>query len=512
MSRKKSVLSETENRGGTVWFPGDYSELRDLSQELKKKTIEAEAKKDAEANIPAVDSKEPQGMEAVIFQKTINGCGQLSNQFSGMVDNCLNFIKTSNHVEFEFEDSNSDREGDEIVEDLEEELGGLLSNNQKDLHDTQADLYDTRQRLLNFKEDNHLDREAKYPDSIWLVAGIIAMLILAETILNGVMFRDVADGLLGGIFLAVLLSLVNVGLGLIMGFFGIRYALKRGEKTGGQKAFGISIIVVIASLGAFLNLLVAHYRETAVNFDGLSAVKPMESMMNAPFAFEDPKAIILLLFGFLVLFVAAYEGFSRISDRYPGYKEVDLAYNEAKLNFEDVLYGLRDQVAERFEAYRAEIQSKIDTEKSKADDAEQSFKKLATEKRNILVSLEQEVQSGNRLLDIYRSTNTRRRMNVVIPRFKDGIDLKHASPDTLVSMEPVEKLVKTIRSAAKKNAPFYKTQLRRTFSYGKEFDEHFNSYLDEAKKTAGERLQLGTGDRMLDLDIISGSVSNSAEA
>ena len=47
------------------------------------------------------------------------------------------------------------------------------------------------------------------------------------------MFKDISDGLVGGFFLAIMLSLVNIASGIVLGFFGLRQLFSNLAAKGG---------------------------------------------------------------------------------------------------------------------------------------------------------------------------------------------------------------------------------------------------------------------------------------
>src|SRR5215470_2100942 len=72
--------------------------------------------------------------------------------------------------------------------------------------------------LENFKAGNRLLRDAHYPSSPTLAFGILAILVLLEAGINGVLFADSSDqGLFGGWLEALVLSVTNVGAAFLFG-------------------------------------------------------------------------------------------------------------------------------------------------------------------------------------------------------------------------------------------------------------------------------------------------------
>ncbi len=77
-----------------------------------------------------------------------------------------------------------------------------------------------RRELSAFVTSNEIHRESDYPDSHILHWAIVVALVVAESIANSYFFSKGSDlGLLGGVFQAFLISVVNIGASLLAGLY-----------------------------------------------------------------------------------------------------------------------------------------------------------------------------------------------------------------------------------------------------------------------------------------------------
>jgi hypothetical protein len=201
------------------------------------------------------------------------------------------------------------------------------------------------------------------------IAILVAILIL-EGCFNALLFKDAqASGLVGGMLVAFGISGVNVLIGVVTGFLGLRYLNhpERPMKVIGGVVAGIGILA-----GLFINLFIAHFRDevelalhqaqAAGSLAGFSMFDiPPGSVIAGMFpnvlGLHSLVAFGLLAIGLTVFAIAVYEGYDRISDRYPGFGRV---WRKERLAYEarqQVRNGVRDDLSDYFTACRAWFES-----------------------------------------------------------------------------------------------------------------------------------------------------------
>lgn len=190
---------------------------------------------------------------------------------------------------------------------------------------------------------------------------ILLFIMLVEGCFNALLFKDAqSSGLLGGLMIAFGISAANVLLGVVGGFFGLRY-LNHPDKA--YKVFGGIIAAAMIGMGIILNFFIAHFRdavEVALHqaqesgslagfsmFD-IAPSAVIAGMFPNIFGLDSLVAIGLLLIGITIFAIAVYEGYDRISDRYPGYGRV---WRKERLAYEQrqaVRNGVRDDLSDYF--------------------------------------------------------------------------------------------------------------------------------------------------------------------
>lgn len=180
----------------------------------------------------------------------------------------------------------------------------------------------------HFRFENGLTRPAKYPPSHFVHIAAIALMLIAEALLNSTLLADNnALGLVGGFSFAIMISLLSVGTGFLAG----RYAGPRLEcKNTSERSRAIIAIVLWATVIFGFQLLFAHYRDLASSSS--TAVKAgkeaLHHLRTKPFALQF-NGVLLFALGCLFSGVAFIDGMLW-DDRYLGYGEIDRDMERAK--------------------------------------------------------------------------------------------------------------------------------------------------------------------------------------
>lgn len=230
--------------------------------------------------------------------------------------------------------------------------------------------------LRRFRAQNHLEREAAYRPSVLLQIGLIALTLVFETVLNGVLFARVNPlGLIGGAAQALILSLANVSTGLLLGLIGIRLACHRQWRL---RVFGWLVSLSLASFGFFWNLYVAHLRNAsellAAAQQGTKShnlvqvpANALDLLIASPFDFSSSDSIALLVLGLLIFGFATIEGRSGLADPYWGYKARDQGLADARADhgamkerYRRALSRVLEQNGARIDRIMASDQRKMD--------------------------------------------------------------------------------------------------------------------------------------------------------
>lgn len=202
--------------------------------------------------------------------------------------------------------------------------------------------------LRVFRDENGLDRTADYPVSKPYHFSIVAVMIIIEALGNMYLFAQGNElGLLGGIFEAILLSVVNVGVAMLAGMLAVpQLSLPHGfRRTAGT--LGLVVTLLFALL---FNLVAAHYRDLLIQSKEVALQQAMPDAIAHPLQISF-NGLLLLVLGLVVSALGLWKGY-KADDPHPGYGPLSRRYERSKEAFmrlreqhPDVLYphqGLED--------------------------------------------------------------------------------------------------------------------------------------------------------------------------
>jgi hypothetical protein len=207
-------------------------------------------------------------------------------------------------------------------------------------------------RARAFRRTNRLHRSARYPDSNIMHWAMIAAVVMSESAANSYFFAQDSDlGLLGGLLQALLISVVNIGIALFCGVFGMRY-IHHVDMPG--RIFGCTVTAIYSVVTVALNLAVAHYR-VALEIDPVSALRMVfRSLTSQPFTIDNFDAGLLLMIGLLSSAFAMVKSYNA-DDTYPGYGRLDRETKEAGVAYENKRQELRDRISAAIDETRHEV-------------------------------------------------------------------------------------------------------------------------------------------------------------
>ncbi len=217
---------------------------------------------------------------------------------------------------------------------------------------------DARADLTAFKEANSLRRQAIYPDSPVLQAGLLLVAAAFESLFSASLFAETDErGLLGGAVTAVGLSGANVCLGFLCGYIGLRYVqhVRAAMKIAGGLGF-----CAFGTLALMLNLFAADWRDKlSTGAEASDAGYDADFHLWSLLALESPQAVILLMLGAGVWVFAALKGYSGFDDPYPDFGKLDRAAREAGEALAEERAQAREDLEEPVNTARAEITAKL---------------------------------------------------------------------------------------------------------------------------------------------------------
>lgn len=235
----------------------------------------------------------------------------------------------------------------------------------------------------------------------WLwVAAIVGL----ETILNGSFFAMGSElGLVGGVIEALVLSILNIALAMVLGLFGLRYAQHSGVmwKITGVVVTAAAFVLVIA-----LNLLIAHYREAFVlaagGAQGVDFASVLSRVATAPWSIREATSWMLGALGIVLNFVAAWKIYG-IFDPYPGFGKIAKRLEDAAGKYSDRQRDVIQVLSDHRDAAHEEMNQIIDAVSARRHEFEVALRGRERLRKLFDAHLDGLERSASQLRQIYRT-------------------------------------------------------------------------------------------------------------
>lgn len=387
----------------------------DLSRGMTRK----EARKDAADAIPvseAITQDQWSEREQVIAERAEEVRRGLGTWMSSTAANVRNYIQ---------DQTPSDIHPDQLREAIKAEEHEYRHYEVDDTEDAKSSHSAAIIELQSFRERHGDQIGQRTPDikkNVEQAIAILMFVMLVEGAFNALLFKDAqSSGLLGGLMIAFGVSAVNVLFGVIAGFFGLRYlnhpALP--AKIMGGAVAGISILC-----GIFLNFFVAHYRDAVehglIEAESAGRLADFSMFEIAPgmvisgmfpniVGFDSFVALALLILGLTVFAIAIYEGYDRISDKYPGYGRVWRKERKAYERRQQLREDLRNDLSDYFSASRLWFETQLSRHAQAKREIEKAMNVIEA-RRDVAVAVAAKAADQERGLKVaYRQAHRRQR-------------------------------------------------------------------------------------------------------
>lgn len=205
-----------------------------------------------------------------------------------------------------------------------------------------------------YRQIHRLERPAVEFHGWGNVIALAVILIVLEAGMNSYLFSKGNEfGLLGGLLVAVIVSLVNVGISLFLGYLA-RYMNRRNLLI---KLLGLGALALWLAFAGAMNLAVAHFR------DGLelglpwaeAAAQAVPGLIARPLQLASLESWLLVGLGGLISVLAFRKGW-HIDDPYPGYGPVERNLHDARLRYEEELHSALEDLQKRRDEAIEELQ------------------------------------------------------------------------------------------------------------------------------------------------------------
>jgi hypothetical protein len=378
-------------------------------------------------NLPASDSRRLDGPETEVVEH----CGDL---FTDRLTEYNRHRASFEERMRKLETAGADAAGrDDLVERACLDMKEAVDEERTELEDRARTAQKAIGDVHQFRREEGLTRDADYPDNRWLLGGLLAVLVLVETAINGLFFgANVSGGMVAGTSYAVLISAVNV---VALGW--LAALLLRMTRHGDplQKIAGwIGLAFVVAVALAF-NFLVGHYREAlAVDYppepvatvvDSEAANAGAEACWRGPDeADADQEALCLFMqnpvrlggfYSYLLLLIgvlwwlAGTADWFKLDDPYPGYGKKDRRRRKAERKLSDERTEMLEDLKEIHDRGRNELARTFTDPLDSWQLAQNDFGSLERKHRDFAEFARSLEASVRGTLDIYRNTNEEHR-------------------------------------------------------------------------------------------------------
>jgi hypothetical protein len=287
------------------------------------------------------------------------------------------------------------------------------------LNEHRSELIDLKERELDalldlryFRANNKLQRAAVYRASPHGLASLLALLMLVESGFNGLLLRKISDeGWIGGIFIALLISAVNLALGIAAGGFGWRLM---GHVRLQTKLLGAGVSVACLAAAVMWNIYVAHFREVAElaasQFAGgalpqaaLDAWRHVRS--EGLLGVHTFYSWALLVLGLGAHLLVSKESWDHLGDRYFDYMKVDRRYQHARDAFTEAMAEVEDNARAAMEGALADLDKAVEDSEQVAAQARHVSDQVHQRRAEALAAEAEWVRQGASLLQAYREEN-----------------------------------------------------------------------------------------------------------
>ncbi|HEU0222721.1 MAG TPA: hypothetical protein VFR34_11010, partial [Paracoccaceae bacterium] len=289
--------------------------------------------------------------------------------------------------------------------------------------------------LRRFREIHRLERPVHEHGGMLRWVAIALGLIVLESILNGAVFAQKNEfGLLGGALVALLVSVVNVGVSSLCGYF----SRNANHRNWLRKFFGAFLVLAWIGFASGFNLGVAHFRDAVLTLPDWNEAARVarDSLVETPFGIGSIESWLLVGFGLLVSFFAALKGY-HADDPYPDYGRVDRAVVKACDTYATQVEAAVEQLLSQRDAAIAELRDASEEVRRGIGEAVDALFGQSSLRSHLTTFLDQCDLKANLLLSIYRDANRAARSTPAPGHF----DRPHAFPAFVeAAIEPPRKI------------------------------------------------------------------------
>lgn len=270
----------------------------------------------------------------------------------------------------------------------------------------QEDMDVRLEEYQGFRKYHRRRSTPKEKDTWFKFCSVVGAVAVVETGINGNFFAtNNAQGLLGGISIAVGITLINLLASYSLG----RFTTWKNHIKIPTRIIGYLVGLVYVIFFGMFSLAVGHYRESYKSLSpALAPEAALNSLLQRPFELGGLDSWALVLITAMISLFMFWKSYMR-DDPYPGYYDVwdrmrsarDEYAHEVK-DAHDELLEARDKALDRLQFQREDFKATVDDSRSAL--AAQS--RMPDQLQTFLNALD---QATRQLLAIYRQENSKHR-------------------------------------------------------------------------------------------------------
>lgn len=312
----------------------------------------------------------------------------------------------------------------ESAEEFKRAANDIISQNEHELHQYDAEAKRLGIDLELFKAANGLVREPKKPmpkliKVSWHI--FLFFLVIVEGALNANFFADGLDGgFIDGLMYAIGLSALNVYVGFILGF-----RLKHFNHVSVARKASAAIALFLA-IGFMLlvALSTTHMRDAfgAIGLDGKPMALALQTLRSDPLHFSGLDSVLMFIISCVFSIAAWIKGYTW-GDHYPGYSAVSERVLKAREVHDEKVKDIREDLTALKAQFLENLEGILETAaRDIVKFKEQVGNKAAAGERrsNYLVKAEHML---NALIEKFRGENALHRKEPAPAYFNDAVQL-----------------------------------------------------------------------------------------
>lgn len=296
-----------------------------------------------------------------------------------------------------------DRPLSETVSHAQEQQRAVLVKLREDQLQREAE-------LKAYRSLNAITERAVYPENLWLPYLWLVPIVFIETVGNAFFYAN-EQGLLGGAFVAFVVSVVNLAIAFGLGAT-FRY---KNMAAGSHKLLGLGAMFLAVIIAIYFNAIFSAYRsEYQLIVDQASLEESgaafKRAMTAAGYIFvgrlpsRDLMSFVMFFIGLVLSVVAFRKGYA-CDDRYPGHGKRDRLYAEATKKYDAELEIVRLKVLgeiQRRVTEMAAVKGQLMQTKARLDQVKNAAEMEASTLRSTLAQLQRDFAL---VLNTYRQKN-----------------------------------------------------------------------------------------------------------